>query len=156
MNTLKLIVAMVLITITTQKINAQDTLGAKKIQMEAGFTLVPQGTIDLTKPNGFKFVNNLFAGVTTIYGNWFNTSFYSLSFNSYGTAIGYSPTKNFTAYAVYSKNTTVSKTNYVGLGIGTPLAGERATGFIECGSSTYIWKPGLYMGMFIPFTVKIR
>ncbi len=130
---------------------AQDTL-----RISAGLTLVPQGAIDLTNINGFKSYTNIFSGLTVSKGRWFNTTFYSFTFNQLGTAFGFNHNKYLVSYVVYAKTTTKSKSDYLGFGLGTPLAKGRATGFIETGSSTYKYTPGLYIGMFIPFNTKLR
>ncbi len=125
------------------------------LKIRVGFTLVPQGSMSLENPGKFTTYTNVFGGVTTIKGKWFNTTFYSMTFNQVGTAVGYYFTPDFLMYIVGCKTTIVNK-DYVGLGVGTPLANGRATGFAEFGSGTKNFKPGLYVGMFIPFTRKIK
>ncbi len=128
----------------------------KKLEMRFGLTLVPQGSFDLKKPDASKPLLNLFTGLTTTKGKSFNVMFYSFSFNSYGMAQGYSFTPKFLSYIVATKSTLI-KDEYLGIGFGTPLKDGAATGFIEIGgSSSQKWRPAVYIGMFIPFTFKVR
>lgn len=123
--------------------------------IKAGLTLVPQGSMSLENPDKFNAFWNLFGGVTLIKGDFFNTTFYSMAFNQIGTAVGYNFNPDLLMYAVGCK-TTIANTDYVGIGMGTPLANGQATGFIEVGSGTKDFKPSLYIGMFIPFTRQIK
>jgi hypothetical protein len=150
-NRLKIILMLITALTISAKTFAQDSLRVK-----AGLTLVPVATINPKNISGFNAYQNMLVGITTIKKKWFNTTFYSVSFNQYGTAIGYSPNKLLTGYLVYARTTTKSKTDYAGIGFGTPLANGRATGFVEFGSNTYTWSPACYIGMFIPFTVNLR
>ncbi len=137
------------------QIPQKDTIKKDPWIIEAGFTLVPQGSMSLETPGKFTTYTNVFGGITTIKGKWFNTTFYSMTFNQIGTAIGYNFNPDLLMYIVGCK-TTIADKNYLGIGIGTPLANGRATGFVEVGSGTKKWAPGLYVGMFIPFTRKIK
>ena len=145
--------AMIFFVAFSEKATAQNKKDT--IQVKVGFTLVPQGSMSLENPGKFTTYTNVFGGVTTIKGKWFNTTFYSMTFNQVGTAFGYYFTPDFLMYIVGCK-TTIANKDYVGLGVGTPLANGRATGFAEVGSGTKNFKPGLYVGMFIPFTRKIK
>lgn len=131
---------------------AQDSLKVK-----AGFTLAPQGTVNLDdNPVAFKTFTNLFPQVTISKGKIWAVMFYSFTFNNVGGAIGYNPTPKVAIYVDGNKST-LSNSKYFGFGVGTPLASGRSTGFIELGtSSSNNWKPALYMGMFIPFTLSLR
>lgn len=153
-------ISIVLLCFFSQKVNAQKhvLMGIKEkdtLHVKVGFTLVPSGSMSLEKPGEFSTSTNIFGGVTTIKGKWFNTTFYSMTFNQVGTAFGYNFTPDLLMYIVGCKTTIVDK-DYIGVGIGTPLANGRATGFMEIGSGTKNFKPGLYVGMFIPFTRQIK
>lgn len=133
-------------------VNAQT----KKINVSAGMTLVPQASMNLNKPSdGFSPFFNLFPQVTVSKNKWFGVGFYSIAFNSFGSAIGFNPTSHLTTYLVGLKST-MKNDGYIGLGIGTPVAENRATAFVEFGSSIQKPEPVIYIGMFIPFSVPLN
>ncbi len=133
---------------------AQDTTkNVSKLKIEIGLTFVPQGAMNLKDPGEFNTYSNIFGGIILIKENWFNTSFYSMTFNQVGTAIGYNFIPDLGMYTVATKNTTKSG-GYVGIGLYTPLS-KTVSGFIEVGSNYQKWNPGMYVGMFIPFRMAI-
>lgn len=149
---MKKIIFVLLIALNGSALFAQEN----KTSISAGFTLAPQAAFNPKSPSdGFKYLINLFPQVTIAKGKLYAVGFYSIAFNNFGAAIGVNPTPKFTSYVVGFKSTMTSN-NYLGAGIGTPLASGRATGFIEFGSSMKNWTPSFYVGMFIPFTVNLR
>ena len=126
------------------------------LHINVGAMLAPSGSISPEEvEKGFEASIGIFGVAQFTKGNTAVTSFYSLTANSLGVAIYQQFTPDFGAYVVGTKSI-LRNNSYAGLGIGTPLASGRATGFVEYGSSLQTWQPAIYIGAFIPFVRKVH
>ncbi|MCA9351484.1 hypothetical protein KC929_01760 [Patescibacteria group bacterium] len=146
-----LIVAALLFSVLcfSQVENVQE----KPWSFSTGIILAPQAGLDLKESkNGVTNQTNLFATVSASKGNSTLVGFYSVK-NSIG-LVYLGPIKgDFGWYGVALKGV-VENFNYAGIG-GTYSLGKNSI-FIEFGSSLDAFTPGIYVGVFIPFTVKLK
>jgi hypothetical protein len=150
-------IAFIILCVFALNANAQkDSLSSsKKIKMNAGFMLNPQGYVSLKDPaTGFKLSMPFYALFSFSKEEWSATPIFSLSDNSFGGFIEYSFSKS-AMYLVAIKSTETSG-SYLGIGGGVPVASGKAQAFIESGSSWTKWDPYFYMGVSIPLTFRIK
>ncbi len=126
------------------------------LKVAAGVFIAPHGFIDLQNPSlGFKTSAPVSVQVTLAKKKYFQSVFYTMTGNSFGTAVWYSTAKKLSSYIVVTKNI-LTEGGYAGAGIGTKLAGGRATGFTEIGGDWSNFRAGLSIGIFIPFMANLN
>lgn len=134
-----------------QNTSAQDTT-----HVNLGVMVVPMGHISTDEPDqAFGTLLGVFGVAQFIRGNTVVTPYYAMSANVYGAAIYQQLHRDLGIYVVGNKSI-LRNDGYAGIGLGTPLASGKATGFIEYGSSWQVWQPAIYIGAFIPIVKQIR
>ena len=131
---------------------SKDTLG-----IQAGFKISPQGEIALAAPGkGFDTTFfPLFVVVNVAKGKWFLSSYYSENKNAAGLVVAYQFFPFLGAYMDCNKKL-CQKSGYTGIGCTTPLFNKMAFAFLEIGKVRNDEKVFLYVGAFIPLTVKLK
>jgi len=126
----------------------------RKVKVNFGMMLNPQGGISLKNPDkGFSVTMPLFVILSVEKGNLSVTPLYSLTDNSVGGFVTYSFPK-VGVYFVGVKSIHYSDL-YLGVGAGVPVAEKRASAFIEIGT-TQEWNTQVFLGISIPFTLKLH
>lgn len=126
------------------------------LKVAIGFNFAPAGGISLKNAKvGFKQNSSLLFVTSFNKGKWTVLPLYSFLTNSAGAAFVYSFHPKVGNYLFCTK-AVLNNGSYLGYGIFTPVAKGRANAFVEFGSGWHQWDPGLYMGMFIPFTLEVK
>lgn len=148
----KLVFLLFICTLSLGVSAQQDSL--RKVKVNFGMMLNPQGGISLKNPDkGFSVTIPLFVILPIEKGNLSLTPLYSLTDNSVGGFATYSFPK-VGVYFVGIKSIQRSDL-YLGVGAGVPVAEKRASAFIEIGT-TQEWNTQVFLGISIPFTLKLR
>lgn len=115
--------------------------------------VVPMGGIDLNSSDkSFTNSSNLLLVAPITKKKNTLIPLYSLFNNDLGFAYARSFTKKYGSYVIASKSM-VSSNSYLGFGLTRSV--DKASLFIEVGSPLNSWKPGVYVGVFIPFTFEL-
>lgn len=132
-------------------VKAQDTLS-----INAGFTLTPQGTISLQNPEkGFSSITSVAACVSFSKGNTMVNAMYSLTSNKVQMVYWHKLGHMTGIYTSFNKSV-LTKGGYASVGVTRAVAGGRATGFFEIGSTWHEWHPAIYTGAIIPLMFKVK
>jgi hypothetical protein len=148
--------------VSDTKADSPDSNSTKKqsLVINAGFFLVPQGEIVLTgseSKNLFKAATPLFLSSLAKINKLTLAPFYLLTNNSMGLLMEYQAYEKLGCFLIVSKSTLVNG-GKIGYALTTPLAGGKATGFIEVGHpwSGRDWKKSLSIGVIIPFVTVLK
>jgi hypothetical protein len=152
----KVIIFAVVILAGISEIHAQDTQDTLRMKIRTGFFFVPQGVFQTTEvKNAFSVVTPLFAVFSFNRGHFTVNVMYNMLGNNIQAVYACQFSKIFGTYLVSNKNV-LTEGGYSGIGITMDVKEGKATAFCEVGSCWEPLKPIIYIGVIIPFMVRIK